>query len=121
MDLFDSSSAPNASPQTTQALQAPSCEKASDKQAIKTSKPMKKARDVPKLTSKPIHKEHKVRFLPSKPNIFHKNKSLTKFQKLQSEGDFQCEYCGRQFNKTQSLGGHISKKHPGRSEAYAMK
>ena len=32
-----------------------------------------------------------------------------------------CSYCGRRFAKTQSLGGHISKKHPGMSINYAAK
>lgn len=34
---------------------------------------------------------------------------------------FPCDYCDRVFDKTQSLGGHISKKHPGKSEHYAIK
>lgn len=32
-----------------------------------------------------------------------------------------CKYCGEQFSKTQSVGGHVSKKHPGMSVSYRKK
>ena len=33
----------------------------------------------------------------------------------------QCEHCSKRFKKAQSLGGHVSKAHPGASKIYAEK
>jgi uncharacterized C2H2 Zn-finger protein len=33
----------------------------------------------------------------------------------------QCDHCSRRFKKAQSLGGHVSKAHPGASKIYAQK
>ena len=39
----------------------------------------------------------------------------------QSELGVVCSICGQKFAKSQSLGGHMSKKHAGKSDAYRLK
>lgn len=39
----------------------------------------------------------------------------------QPESGAMCFMCGQKFPKSQSLGGHMSKKHPGESQAYKVK
>ena len=34
---------------------------------------------------------------------------------------FACKFCDRAFKHCAALGGHVSKAHPGRSEAYEHK
>ena len=34
---------------------------------------------------------------------------------------YQCKYCGKGFDVSSALGGHISKAHPGESESYNHK
>jgi hypothetical protein len=81
------------------------------------------SRTVPRLTCKPISKAHKssfdYRLLLDSPR--QPRESVERTPATVPSQTVRCEYCGRQFTKTQSLGGHISKKHPGKSEQYALK
>lgn len=54
---------------------------------------------------------------------FDKKKPSRKVQKRQVDPDqtFQCNYCQEVFPTCQSLGGHISRKHPKTSERYQQK
>jgi uncharacterized C2H2 Zn-finger protein len=49
-----------------------------------------------------------------------KTKAIEKTKEKKSS-EAECPFCTRVFPKTQSLGGHISKSHPGRSHEYAKK
>eukprot|EP00826_Nyctotherus_ovalis_P001115 TRINITY_DN10137_c0_g1_i1.p1 TRINITY_DN10137_c0_g1~~TRINITY_DN10137_c0_g1_i1.p1 ORF type:complete len:287 (+),score=78.09 TRINITY_DN10137_c0_g1_i1:182-1042(+) len=38
-----------------------------------------------------------------------------------TEGNFACKHCSYKFTTSQGLGGHMSRKHPGKSEVYKKK
>jgi len=38
-----------------------------------------------------------------------------------NSGIFKCKHCDRTFNRSQALGGHMSRKHPGKSTEYKIK
>jgi phage FluMu protein Com len=48
-------------------------------------------------------------------------KITKKISKNAIDSSVTCEYCDKVFAKAQALGGHISKKHPGKSKVYKQK
>ena len=50
-----------------------------------------------------------------------KPRSSIKQSKLDEAKPFTCKFCDRRFKFCSALGGHVSKAHPGLSEAYEHK
>lgn len=52
------------------------------------------------------------------------NKTKSRSKKIKREaktGDFLCKYCSSSFSRSQALGGHMSRAHPGKSGEYKKK
>lgn len=64
------------------------------------------------------HKENELQLAdPEEVKTGRKEKSLP----LDTPADFVCKYCTMKFKMCSALGGHVSKAHPGLSEAYEHK
>lgn len=83
---------------------------------VKAPKRVDTMSKVPKFKINAIQKPDKGTFDFEK--LLETKKFGTTAKPEQTHIMFACEYCDRKFNKTQSLGGHISKKHPGKSASY---
>jgi hypothetical protein len=58
------------------------------------------------------------------PSQRRETKSHAPMKEASSEswyGQFECGYCKEQFKSAQSLGGHVSRRHPGTSQNYNYK
>ena len=80
------------------------------------SSPVEPASDTPD-ESEPQKNRRKLTSRPKrKPKVYSLNEKPRKRAK-----PFPCKYCDMGFNKAQALGGHMSRKHPGRSHDYNYK
>ncbi len=58
----------------------------------------------------------------NRPKAHHKLNPYKKKKKFDDSGPvFSCEVCGQKFNSGQGLGGHMSRKHPKKSEKFQKK
>lgn len=58
----------------------------------------------------------------NRPKAHHKLNPYKKKKKFDDNGPvFCCEVCGQKFNSGQGLGGHMSRKHPKKSEKFLKK
>ncbi len=65
----------------------------------------------PKRQARPLKEQRIKRAAPEPMSSFSKKK----------EKPFPCKYCKMSFSKAQALGGHMSRRHPGKSNEYNYK
>eukprot|EP00826_Nyctotherus_ovalis_P064892 TRINITY_DN9529_c0_g1_i14.p1 TRINITY_DN9529_c0_g1~~TRINITY_DN9529_c0_g1_i14.p1 ORF type:complete len:260 (+),score=73.52 TRINITY_DN9529_c0_g1_i14:246-1025(+) len=62
-----------------------------------------------------------IRYLRELTSEREKRWKQSKSRKVRKEGPFQCKCCEQSFSRSQALGGHMSRAHPGKSDEYKRK